>query len=83
LIVFTVDGLALGLVKKFGLTESVNVLDTEKATKEMINWILWEFTQNRKRQLMEKINFFGKTNPVYILRSEKDVKNFLLNIFNK
>jgi hypothetical protein len=74
LVVSTVEGLALSLVKKFELTESVNVLDTEKATCEMIEngFIPKELKEHITNSQFRSFDFLPRI-AAYVWQTKKEI----------
>ncbi|EKE11701.1 MAG: topology modulation protein [uncultured bacterium] len=52
----------------------------ERVTFELLKWVLWTFPRINRKEIEEKIEQIKKEKDIYILRSDREVNNFLLKL---
>ena len=52
----------------------------ERITYELIKWVIWTFPRINRKEILDKINKVRNNKKVVILKSNKQVKNFLLSV---
>lgn len=57
----------------------------ERITFELVKWVLWKFPRDNKKDVLKRIKEVKKEKDVFVLKSNKEVENFLksLRIKNK
>jgi adenylate kinase family enzyme len=52
----------------------------ERVTFELLKWVLWTFPRINRKEIEEKIKQVKEEKEVYILRSDREVNDFLLKL---